>query len=67
MVLVSIFLLIGPILVFIAPILASLVFNGWYSLSMDTRGAQALAISGMLGGGGFVGGLWLLSLHKNSN
>jgi len=59
MVIASAFLLIGPVLVVLAPILVAPVSNAFVVIRADTRGAQVMIASAMLGAAGLVGGIWL--------
>jgi hypothetical protein len=60
----STLLLVPTVLVVLAPIFAHMFFNGYYILTLNTRAAQELAVIAMFGGGGLVGGIWILTTTK---
>ena len=67
LVVVSVAALVPSILVIFAPVIATLFFHGYYSLTADTRALQELSATAMLGGAGLVGGIWLAKSARISN
>ena len=52
-------LLVLPLLIAFAPLAADLVGLSTVGFSADPRGLRAIAGSGIIGGAGFVGGIWV--------
>jgi len=55
MVAASVLLLFPSLALILAPLIARVILHGYYSLTVDTVGAQQLAVSSLLAGAGLVG------------
>ena len=66
MVITSAILLLPCVLMVFAPLIARAFFHGYYSLTADTKAIQEGLTVAMLGGAGFVGGMWLIHANKSN-
>ena len=61
---VSGLLLVPPLLVASAPVIAHYFFRDSYQITLDTGAVQELSVMAILGAGGMVAAIWLLAGGK---